>query len=750
MSVRVFLPDTPGTTRGCNIESSPARNGVCRTDVLVWRIGQFALCCVGGLGAHAFCAMWSVCEDSAILNPLSTSMGAFIGISCAELIELAIKSVRSRCKNNSKVPLEGFPGNPIIGSMERSTSDEQISYRLGSRTRIPGVVDSGSFFRGVDTPKLLVGPDGAVVADSGVGSIGESNNFADVFRLCSEGDCLELIKKDGQFTTLVRLAESPSQVFVAKLNPIDASGNREIFLRKNSLREVCHRERSFVEALGFLLNVVVLEFTKGEDGKTVITNVIGNSDRVLGVRKIEAIGRDVFECMRKEGGEVCEQQLSYDCGRKMATVIRVSDVDGQDVVWKFLKPYRDGSGIVVVEKQEDIGARILYSQAKVALDLLHGVSGCEVADRVTIVVRQVASLIHQNLWCLPACYDAVIVNSTDKLSSDGISKEIDACFNELNASNNVEVKLTVVNKHCVVLADREQLINLIKYLTVVGVSLVSASGDADVVMPVRIDMAKGLVSLSINVAVLSVDPAHLLETCFSPESLLRNSAASCSYDPMLMYAILRVVKLMDGKFFVTRLEAELEIGFRLNLEVVQSPCGVSECQEFGNCSSPFRDSELCVLVVDDNKINRMTNGRLVAKSIFEACRTSCVDVGAVTEKQTVKDGFVTGTTVSVLENPIVSCEIHFCCDGNEAVQFCLKRAPSMIFMDFSMPNKDGLTATGEILAKHENCPIVGCSSNISEIERKKGKDAGMLSVLKKPATSADFQRVILESLGKKS
>ena len=49
-------------------------------------------------------------------------------------------------------------------------------------------------------------------------------------------------------------------------------------------------------------------------------------------------------------------------------------------------------------------------------------------------------------------------------------------------------------------------------------------------------------------------------------------------------------------------------------------------------------------------------------------------------------------------------------DGAEAVKKYAEEKPDMVFMDITMPNKDGLEALKEIKAAHPNANIVMCSA----------------------------------------
>ena len=49
-------------------------------------------------------------------------------------------------------------------------------------------------------------------------------------------------------------------------------------------------------------------------------------------------------------------------------------------------------------------------------------------------------------------------------------------------------------------------------------------------------------------------------------------------------------------------------------------------------------------------------------------------------------------------------------NGEDAVNFCKENKPELVFLDIVMPVKDGVTATGEIMAANPDTKIIGCSA----------------------------------------
>ncbi len=122
-------------------------------------------------------------------------------------------------------------------------------------------------------------------------------------------------------------------------------------------------------------------------------------------------------------------------------------------------------------------------------------------------------------------------------------------------------------------------------------------------------------------------------------------------------------------------------------------------------------SEHCILVVDDNKLNRKLIGKVIKK---------------------------------VLPNARIDIAIN----GNEAVEKALNMQFDLILMDLQMPVLDGLSASKMIIAKmnRKNPPIVALTANASEKDKKNCLDIGMVDFLAKPLSMQEVNRIIKEQL----
>ncbi|WP_456329920.1 response regulator [Archaeoglobus sp.] len=80
-------------------------------------------------------------------------------------------------------------------------------------------------------------------------------------------------------------------------------------------------------------------------------------------------------------------------------------------------------------------------------------------------------------------------------------------------------------------------------------------------------------------------------------------------------------------------------------------------------------------------------------------------------------------------------------DGEEAVRIYKMFKPELVLMDISMPGKDGVEATKEILNFDPNARIVG----LTAFARSRGKEMlenGALEVLEKPFTRKTLKELI--------
>lgn len=84
----------------------------------------------------------------------------------------------------------------------------------------------------------------------------------------------------------------------------------------------------------------------------------------------------------------------------------------------------------------------------------------------------------------------------------------------------------------------------------------------------------------------------------------------------------------------------------------------------------------------------------------------------------------------------IGCSFEIVGNGRKALDACFKLRPRMILMDVSMPEMNGLEATGEIRSREEiegtHVPIVGVTAHALKGDRERCLDAGMDDYLPKP------------------
>lgn len=87
-------------------------------------------------------------------------------------------------------------------------------------------------------------------------------------------------------------------------------------------------------------------------------------------------------------------------------------------------------------------------------------------------------------------------------------------------------------------------------------------------------------------------------------------------------------------------------------------------------------------------------------------------------------------------------------NGKEALDYCIKALPDIIFMDIQMPELNGYEATMEIrkLANSERLRIIALTAGTVSGEKERCIAAGMNDYMSKPAMKVDFERILKEWL----
>jgi CheY-like chemotaxis protein/HPt (histidine-containing phosphotransfer) domain-containing protein len=107
--------------------------------------------------------------------------------------------------------------------------------------------------------------------------------------------------------------------------------------------------------------------------------------------------------------------------------------------------------------------------------------------------------------------------------------------------------------------------------------------------------------------------------------------------------------------------------------------------------------------------------------------------------------------LAVLMLQRLGCRVDIAGDGAEAVKAASQFPYDLIFMDFQMPEMDGLAATLEIRKLPPtmwSVPIIALTANAFAADREQGMAAGMNDFVSKPVTMEALQRVLRRWLPK--
>ena len=103
--------------------------------------------------------------------------------------------------------------------------------------------------------------------------------------------------------------------------------------------------------------------------------------------------------------------------------------------------------------------------------------------------------------------------------------------------------------------------------------------------------------------------------------------------------------------------------------------------------------------------------------------------------------------VTILKN-LGYTDISEVSNGEDAVNFCIENKPALIFLDIVMPIKDGVTATGEIMAANPDSKIIIISSVGTQTHIKEAIKAGARDFIQKPIDEELFKQVLENVNGK--
>lgn len=95
-----------------------------------------------------------------------------------------------------------------------------------------------------------------------------------------------------------------------------------------------------------------------------------------------------------------------------------------------------------------------------------------------------------------------------------------------------------------------------------------------------------------------------------------------------------------------------------------------------------------------------------------------------------------------------SIEVDWVGSGEDCIKYLDSKKPDIIFMDVMMPGMDGFETSRAITSQHhENSPpIIMCSANATDEDKRDAKESGAISFLSKPYTP-DQLDAVLQSVG---
>ena len=111
----------------------------------------------------------------------------------------------------------------------------------------------------------------------------------------------------------------------------------------------------------------------------------------------------------------------------------------------------------------------------------------------------------------------------------------------------------------------------------------------------------------------------------------------------------------------------------------------------------------------------------------------------------VIDDDQTSRTVIGIAVEEIGHQATYALDGEEAVQMIKANAYDVVFMDFAMPNKNGLIAIQEIIEEFPGTKIVAVSGKDTEM-LERAVEYGALKALTKPITPKQVQDAVEDLL----
>ena len=88
-------------------------------------------------------------------------------------------------------------------------------------------------------------------------------------------------------------------------------------------------------------------------------------------------------------------------------------------------------------------------------------------------------------------------------------------------------------------------------------------------------------------------------------------------------------------------------------------------------------------------------------------------------------------------------EVDWVGSGEDCVKYLEGKRPDVIFMDVMMPGMDGFETSRTITSQHQGvAPIIMCSANATDEDKRDARDSGAISFLSKPYTPEQLDGVL--------
>ncbi len=89
-------------------------------------------------------------------------------------------------------------------------------------------------------------------------------------------------------------------------------------------------------------------------------------------------------------------------------------------------------------------------------------------------------------------------------------------------------------------------------------------------------------------------------------------------------------------------------------------------------------------------------------------------------------------------------EVDWVGSGEDCVKYLETKRPGIVFMDVMMPGMDGFETTRTITGLHpeDSAPIIMCSANATEEDKRDARESGAVGFLSKPYTPAQLDEVL--------